>query len=205
MKKIVVIITLIMYFAFNSFSQSIIKKDSSTTELAGVVMYFFNYFQGNKPDVGATIYIIPTYNLSDNILNSLRYFKSNYYFIPTYYKELYYTDLEDSDKNRINELSKKFPSIDNSIKNFIYSSKINELSEYIIKLNGTGVYSIQIKNGKYIMIIRSNNRFYLVDIKPFDKCISQYSGGLYINEFKISNDKYKNISCLFGESYSKDL
>lgn len=195
--------------SYSLVAQSINKKEhptkESTTELTGSVMYFFNKYQGNKPDIGSEIYIIQEEKLSDSSLNMISYFENNAYFIPTYYILRGYGKSNENDEKRITEIKEKFPNVDKWMSNFMYSSNINKIAKYIIKPNSIGNYSIQIKNGKYIMIIKSENRDYWINETPFDKCTSQINGGLFIIQFEINNNEYKNISCLFDISYSRKL
>lgn len=74
-------ILILLLFPFYSFAQE--------AELSGVVTYFFNDYQGNKPDIGAKVYII------DSSANPNFDFQSLYNFrYGTFYRNLYFRYLE---------------------------------------------------------------------------------------------------------------
>ena len=92
MKKIFIL----LLFPFYSFAQEV--------ELSGVVTYFFNHSQGNKPDIGAKIYLI------DSVLNPSFDFQSLHNFMyGRFYRNIYFSYLENENvyKKIINENKNK--------------------------------------------------------------------------------------------------
>ncbi len=74
------------------------------TELNGVVTYFFNDYQGNKPDIGAKVYLI------DSSSNPSFDFQAIYDFkYGSFYRYLYsrYLEIEKVNENIIKEYGKK--------------------------------------------------------------------------------------------------
>jgi hypothetical protein len=147
-----------------------LSKTTKTSEVipalqgsvSGVVTYFFNKNYGDKPDVGAQIFIVDIMKTPDFDLE-----KVNSFYYASFYKSIYleYKSMGVAVPNDIMEKVKKyniddklaFDSFDNSVKNNL--SKI-ELAEDVIKtvVDGSGNYSVKIKPGTYYIYIKSNNR-----------------------------------------------
>lgn len=92
MKKVFIL----LLFPFYAFSQE--------AELSGVVTYFFNHSQGNKPDIGAKVYLI------DSSLNPTFDFQSfNNFMYGRFYRNIYFSYLENEStyKKIINENKNK--------------------------------------------------------------------------------------------------
>jgi hypothetical protein len=127
----------------------------------GVVTYFFNKNFGDKPDVGAEVYIIDSIKVPDFNLELV----DSFYYTNTYknlyleYKsmgkvpddimkkvEKYHLD----DKIAIDSLDK---SATTNIFKIIYSKDVIKTV-----VDGIGNYSVKLKPGTYYVHIKSNNR-----------------------------------------------
>lgn len=112
-KKTIVLITLLTT-VFNSFSQN---------EISGVITYYFNAYQGEKPDIGAKLYLIDSLSMSK--IKNYKYliefpdlkFKKNY---------SYANSIEELEELKQSKEYKKLLSKERSLKKRKHKDKYKE-------------------------------------------------------------------------------
>lgn len=179
---------------------------SQTTNISGVVTYFFNDYQGNKPDIGAKVYII------DSINNSV----FNFSVVDTFYharliRGLYMAYLElfsnyDREGKKY-EGKKKYPGNWESFKEQWDKSK-NDVDQSYADLVKYGVetdekfsaldkrtFAILMKVNEENSILRTvdGNGNYSVNVRP----------GTYYIYMVSKNRTFNNLCEIMGKIYCK--
>lgn len=184
-------------------------------KLSGTVTYFHNEYLGNKPDVGASVYIMDSsahsgidYNAIDSIIEGER----------RYSRYMEYKILADSinkmtsyvlvSKKRKEELKQKVPDIlINNAKSYGVSTKagydsldnnainstlrLKQYSKYSTKADGIGNYSMNIKKpGTYYILLQSVNRTGIG--------LNTIAGKIYLEKVYLEDGDEKNVSFNFG-------
>jgi hypothetical protein len=188
-----------VYFDDKSFTVDLknTTKEKNTIKqerIYGVVTYFFNENFGNKPDVGAEIYVIdseniPNFNYAtvDSFYNVSIYrsFKRMWTGIPSnrYLSDIYNkAKLYDLDKKNINSLDKRASTNISLI--------IDSKDAIKTMADGVGNYSIKVNPGSYYVCIRSKNRS--------DSFITESSGSIKCEKIVVGENEDGNLNCEFG-------
>lgn len=127
----------------------------------GVVTYYFNKNYGDKPDVGAEVYIIDSVKVPDFNLSVVDSF-----YYATFYKNLYleYKSMGKVPDNIMKEVEKYHLDDKQAIDSLDKSASTNIFkilySDDVMKtvVDGIGNYSVKLKPGTYYVHIKSNNR-----------------------------------------------
>jgi hypothetical protein len=165
----------------------------------GVVTYFFNYNFGDKPDIGAKVYIVDSAkipNFNKEVVDSFLH--------ASFYKAAYFTKYQKrkvnpKDTTTVKEIKKynvdndvAFSALDKRAGNNI---DIITESEIAIKtvVDGNGNYSIKTVPGVYYVLIVSNNRKSNI-LTSVTECL----GKMEFKKIVLKEGEEKNISCNFG-------
>jgi hypothetical protein len=183
MKKLILLLMACPAFAFAQNNSSI----------HGVVTFFFNQYQGDKPDIGAGVFILDStkakrFNplIVDSFIfgNSYRHIAANYRQRGSSIPDNILRELRnfgaDSDDN--------FRALDNrcymSFLTFQSSDDANSTT-----VDATGSYYIAVKPGVYYIFIRSHNRTSMT--------VSEYSGRLFFRKVKVKSGQTIDVSTRF--------
>ena len=159
----------------------------------GVVTYFFNKNYGDKPDVGAEVYIADSTKITDfnlAIIDSFHY-ASFYRNIYLEYKSM--GKVPDEIMERIKKYNPEdklaFDSLDKSAAANIFKLKF---AKDVVKtvVDGSGNYSVKLKPGTYYVYIRSNNREGV--------SITESTGKVVCEKVIVKGGEDTNMSCNFG-------
>lgn len=158
MKKLLLLLVLLI--SMSSYSQN-----NSQSKLTGVVTYFFNKYQGNKPDISSKVYIIPIKYINSDSIHSLYNYShtESYIYMYNSYKAMGYKAKQSGDniipidiQNEYNRIS-NFDSIDKKAMSIFYSIKYND-STITKTVDANGNYSADLNYGEYFVIIKSVGR-----------------------------------------------
>lgn len=171
---------------------NIVKQESG--KISGVLTYYFNQNFGDKPDVGASIFVadsamIPEFNFDEvlSFQSAIMYRK----LLDLYNQQnrpLPALIQSQADKNKWAEKT-VFDELDK-----ISSRNITKFknSDKAIKAlaDGAGNYSIKVDPGTYYILIESNNRNGMT--------ITEISGKIYLKKVLIKAGDEQNVSQSFG-------
>lgn len=163
------------------------------TTLKGVITYFFNEYQGDKPDVGAHIWVIDSADAKDfNIKTADSFYYANFYLeIKASYVGMGVAVPADVLK-RISDYGAdagdNFNSLDrrNAMQVFSleYNSKVRKAT-----VDGSGSYSFSLPPGDYFVYIKSNGRQ--------GQTVSEISGKMRIMEVRLAPTEDADASWKF--------
>ncbi len=144
------IFTIIASISIIAFSQE--QQITRYFTIRGVITYFYNDYQGYKPDVGAEIYILQLslenkeFNSIDTLLKRFREYSFYYLGIEI---QSYGNSVNREDIERFNNIDRITYNLCDSIKS----------SKYCIKVvaDGSGNFSRKVKKGNYFILIISKN------------------------------------------------
>lgn len=215
MKKITLLIIL-------SFALSNINAQS---KVSGVVTYFFNDYQGNKPDLGATVYVIDSTKIKD--FDEIIYYK--YYSAMVnkkiaasyekmindleesnkkYGKSKYYKSEYDKNLSFINEFKEKRDGANNDLikSGFETKEKFDELD----RISRKNFYSLETNSekegykttvdavGKYEINIEPG--IYYILIKSNGRkalSVTEIGGKIFYKKIKVIKDRVIDVSTNF--------
>lgn len=196
--KNVVLICLFVTFSLSAFAQ---------TKLSGVVTYYYNEYQGNKPDIGASITLIDSTKTSGfdyELYKNFYYGKSyqNMYYRSLILFEKYTAALQKTRNNKKYDEDRKTyqKGIDDSEKSM--NSHRIEMEKYGY---GNAESSAKIDVNLYMQLLRLNEDLpkksvdasgaYSIDIEP----------GVYYVYIKSKNRKGEGVTELDGKIYIKKV
>lgn len=178
-----------------------LSKTTNTNEIIpaiqgsifGVVTYYFNKNFGDKPDVGAEVYIADSTEIPDFSLATV----DSFYFA-SFYNNIYleYKSMGKVPDN-IMELVKKFnledklafDSLDKRAATNIFKIKYaKDVKKTVV--DGIGNYSVKLKPGTYYVYIKSNNRNGV--------SITEISGKFVCKKVIVKEGEDTNMSCNFS-------
>lgn len=107
-----------------------------TTKIHGVVTYFFNEYQGDKPDIGAKVYVVDSANCKFDRDVAFRY------------------DMA-SIGHKAGESDFDSADLHNAHNNYLI---MQSESAYTTTVDGAGNYSLDVKPGTYYIMIQSKGR-----------------------------------------------
>ena len=192
MKKLSVFIVVCILLSFTFLS---CKKDPG--KVTGTVTYFFNNYQGYKPDIGSTVYV--TKQNCDSLEMYIN--ASCYDWKITYMKSLNddgsYTEISNIYQTRFNEIvgdTSNYKKITNAaILTFIdIHGKINK-GDYMTTVNANGEFMVDVPPGEYNLLIVSSGRKTSVTLGDGDmkvrKCIVKSGETTNVSvKFEVDND-----------------
>ncbi len=207
--------TLLNILLLSLFLSSCNKPDG---KLSGVATYYFNENYGDKPDVGAKIYIVNSDSVKVNfiedfgrakssmgLIESQEHLKSSLNsIIETYTISLnkpYYTKKEKDEKRKaIEEYQTQLAGIDIDTS---YAQKYQDIGDsaflQIIDLqnkskifiaDGAGTYSTNLRPNKYFVLIQSNHRN--------GNTLADYKGQIYFQSVTIESEKETTANAKFS-------
>lgn len=140
---------------------------SQKGKIQGVITYFFNDYQGNKPDLGAEVYIVDSAKC------------------PKYDSEVSFQFELASIKDNKGDDFKKL-----DIKNALNNKEITSC-ESVNKttVDASGKYSIDLPEATYFILIKSKGRTGL--------SVTEIMGKVYLMKIKLKNDQVKDVSYNF--------
>jgi hypothetical protein len=132
------------------------QSNQNSTELKGVITYFFNKYQGDKPDIGAQIEIWPYVDKTDSLID--KFIEAKTYQI--LYKSASYEDKSNFMDHLVKlncETKTKFDSLDMKV---AIKTLLLKKNKDLITLNadGSGNYSVYLMPGVYEILITSKGR-----------------------------------------------
>ena len=170
------------------------KNTIKQERIYGVVTYFFNENLGNKPDVGAEIYVID----SEDIPNFNYATVDSFYNVSIYksYKRMWTNPPTNKILGAIYNKAKQYDLDRKNINSLDRRASIN-MSQIIdskdaIKtmVDGVGNYSIKVNPGFYYVCIRSKNRS--------DSYITESTGSIKCEKIVVGENEDGNLNCEFG-------
>jgi hypothetical protein len=211
MKKIIVALV----FVFTCFGYSQVK-------IKGVVTYYFNEYQGNKPDIGTTVVVVDTsevkkfdYEIWSNYHYGKGYRKINEIDekILKNYKSLYDNSISDGDNEKAEkykiEADKALFDLNENIKQIKkHNVDTDEKFNNIDKQLSTSLFQFRMSKDPFIETTVDGSGNYSINIKPgtyyvFIKSknrtgltITDVSGTTYITKVKVTNND-KDVSYNF--------
>lgn len=154
MKKIIL---LLLLSPFQSHSQKI----------SGVVTYYFNQYQGDKPDIGAKVLIVDSLNIDTTLIHKIEMLQlANVYRNTDSGK---HAKIKRFSQQQVSTIS-EFPLLWPLISNDDYFEKLNDtlMRKYVdlqhtrdaitCEVDGSGNYSMSVKPGSYYIFFESNGR-----------------------------------------------
>lgn len=199
-----------------TYSKDPVDTKAPTSTIKGVVTYFFNKYQGDKPDLGSSVVVVDSaqvknfdyqlwknYQFATSYRNIIDMTKTRYDNYSLLYnnskgaeKEKYKADMESAQKDLekyAKELEKynadtdeKYKILDKEL--FPTLFQFQNAKEPFIEttIDNNGNYSISIPSGVYYVYIKSKNR------KGYT--VTDVSGKTYIDKVKVSKNQNKDVS-----------
>lgn len=163
-------------------------QDKST--IKGVVTYFFNKYQGDKPDLGAQVWLIDSTKA-----NGYNQPLSDTFYYGYFYRNLYAgarkvpNDVKEQIKKWGVEKDEDFKSIDErAMRNFLNIENNPNLLRTTV--DATGRYSFEVQPGTYYIIIKSKGRNGL--------SITEINGKFYSDKIILISGQTKDHSYNFS-------
>lgn len=174
-------------------SATCMAQNKPSATIRGVVTYFFNKYQGDKPDIGAEVFALDSLvakNFDESVVDSFS--SANFY---RGLKESY-NSMGVAVPDNVTTQLKKYKGDDDEYfrgldgRNYYQYISIKASDQvYQATIDATGGYSIDVKPGTYYLFIKSNNRTNMT--------ISEYKGKMYFKKVRIKNQQSMNISHKF--------
>jgi hypothetical protein len=177
--------------SINLDGQRIVNTSENFT-LSGVVTFFFNKYQDNKPDLGAEVFIADSVFVSDIDIEAIKLYKKAS-FMRNIYKDYKASGLNVPD-NVINDLRSYGAETEGEFKTIDKKATANVLKvQYAVNavklfIDGNGTFSTNLPKGTYYVLIRSKNRT--------DLSVTELLGKVYFEKIKITNQN-KTINTKF--------
>lgn len=143
-------------------------------DVSGVVTYYFNEYQGDKPDIGAKIYItkknIDTLMLglfcarTERLITTIKRDKNNNLNDVEYYNELANIERDKSIESlqaSINRITDEYKMNKDSLLNeawFLYRRISDDENTFSTTVDAVGRYQLKVTPGKYNIIVISKGR-----------------------------------------------
>jgi hypothetical protein len=164
------------------------NKNISNGELKGVVTYYFNKNYGDKPDVGAKIYVRNTDTTGHKQSPTakyeraavLKYLVDNKVDVEKYSSQL---------KEMNGDTKAGFDELSSAVIKDMYSIERDETAK-IVTADGNGSYSVKLSPGLYEVIITSKGRTSLT--------VAEINGKIATKIISIKSDDVKTIDYRFG-------
>ncbi|TCD22008.1 hypothetical protein EZ456_17860 [Pedobacter psychrodurus] len=164
------------------------NKNLSNGELKGVVTYYFNKNYGDKPDVGAKIYVRKTDTTGRKQSPTakyeraavLKYLVDNKVDVEKYSSQL---------KEMNGDTKAGFDELSSAVIKDMYSIERDETAK-IVTADGNGSYSVKLSPGLYEVIITSKGRTSLT--------VAEINGKIATKIISIKSDDVKTIDYRFG-------
>lgn len=170
----------------------IYSQNSSNSSIRGVITYYFNEYQGNKPDIGAEVFILDSAAIKFNEATVDSFHYANFYRnLARDYKAMgspipqdvlsQVTKYKTDDENFFKSLDER---------NFIEFLKVKSSDQnYTANVDGSGNYSINVRPGTYYVFIKSHNRD--------GSTMSEIMGKMFFKKTHVLADKTVNVSMNF--------
>lgn len=199
-----------------TYSKDPVETYFATSIIKGVVTYYFNKYQGDKPDLGATVVVVDSaqvknfdyqlwknYHFASSYRNIYEMTKTRYDNCSFLYKkskgsekEKYKADMENAQQDldkyskeleKYNaETDEKFKNIDKELFPTLFQFQNGKEPFIETTIDNNGNYSINVPAGVYYVYIKSKNR------KGYT--ITDVSGKTYIDKVKVAKNQNKNVS-----------
>jgi hypothetical protein len=163
------------------------------SSIKGVVTFFFNKYQGDKPDIGSDVWIVDSaaekkYN--EKLADSF-YYANFYRGLKSSYKSMGQAPPQEV-LNGIQQFGGNdddlFKAIDSRNYSQFAAVKLNDDTPHST-VDASGTYSFQVKPGVYYVIIKSHNRTGLT--------MCEISGKMYYAKVKVKTGQQKDVSTKF--------
>jgi hypothetical protein len=164
-------------------------------KIYGVITYFFNKNYGDKPDVGAKVFIVDSSKVSGfdiSLLDSFHYGNS--------YRQMYLSyksmkmDVPIEVMNQVKKYNVENKTSFDSLDYRTYRSVFGkiQISKYVKEtvIDGVGNYSLNVLPGTYYVYIKSNNRK--------GSSITEISGKVRCFKIIVKDGNETNVSYNFG-------
>lgn len=168
-------------------------QTKGTSTIRGVVTFFFNKYQGDKPDIGAEVFALDSSaanKFNPSTVDSFHY-ASVYRGISASYKNMNSpvpSQVQDELKKYNAEDEQYFKALDlRDYEQFLRVSQAEEVYQAVV--DGTGSYSISLPPGAYYVFIKSHGRTSM--------SVSEYKGMLAFKKIKVKADQSINFSTKF--------
>lgn len=168
---------------------------TKTCTLHGVVTYYFNEYQGDKPDIGASVAVVDSANANNfsQALADTFYYANFYLGLRTEYKNMNQSEPHDIAK-KMSEygISKDadFDSIDHRNGRQTLDLSVNGHSRNTT-VDASGNYSMSLPPGTYYILIQSNNRR--------GRNFTEVTGKLRTRKVRLTDSEEMNFSCKFDQ------
>lgn len=191
MKPIFISFTFIFLSTASSLGQKTSALDQQTATVRGVITYYFNQYQGNKPDLGAEIFVVDsakTPEFSQALADSF-YYGNAYRGYAERYREMRKevpSDIKDNIEKWGVKEDDSFGELD---KRNAKNTLLVKYAKDVIKttVDGTGTFSVQLAvPGTYYIIIRSKGRTGL--------SITEVTGKVYTKKISPKAGEYLDVS-----------
>lgn len=164
------------------------KTTSNNGELKGVITYYFNRNYGDKPDIGAKIYVRKTDTTGRKLSPTakyeraavLKYLVDNKVDVEKYSSQL---------KEMNGDTKAGFDELSSAVIKDIYSIDRDETAK-VVTADGNGSYSVKLSPGLYEVIITSKGRTSLT--------VAEINGKIATKIVLIKADDVKTIDYRFG-------
>lgn len=214
MKKLITLILLLV--CLGSYSQE--------TGITGVVTYFFNDYQGDKPDIGAKIYVLDSikhtdfnYKLISDFLTaktyislsnfSLQSLERNEEYVKKYEKKKKYADLVQRKKEEIENDKKDLSNYNDKLVklNAETNEKFNQLTNSAADVRRELIYKEPIitrtigATGNYTITLNEGVYYVIIESKNRTGLNQvEIMGKIYATKVKIVSGQLKDISHNFS-------
>lgn len=172
LKKIILILVVIT-------STLITDAQTTTCKVQGVVRYYFNDYQGYKPDLGAEIYIVPKKEK-----DTIPHYKNWVEYEELINKKIsylkYHEYLPKIEAERFSGYKEAYDSLITNNSFICLSDRIaieDRLAKFTVIIDASGLYSIQLPYGTYYFLFKSKNRT--------RGSVLEFQNRYYIKEIKI--------------------
>jgi len=203
-----------------TYTKDQVDTNSSTSTIKGVITYYFNKYQGDKPDLGSSVVVVD----SAKVKNFDYQLWKNYHFATSYRnimdmtktridnltylykntrgseKEKYKLDLDNAQQDldkytkeleKYNaETDEKYKIIDNELFPTLIQFKNGKEPFIETTVDNNGNYSINVPPGVYYVYIKSKNR------KGYS--ITDVSGKTHMDKVKVTKNQNKDLSHNFS-------
>lgn len=188
MKKVLLLL-LILSTAVNGQVKQKSKAINTSGKLAGTITYDLTPLAPTKPDVGATIFI----RQSDVIKESAQDVMANY-MKAKMYTYLYSVEKNENDYKQLQllnaETKEKLDALDNTTAEFLAKFK-KDPKTIMITTDQDGNYSVNLKSGRYEIIICSNNKSNKKSVTELNGMVYSYFIDIKANETTNRNHRFK--------------
>lgn len=172
---------------------TIFGQDAKKCSIKGVITYYFNEYQGDKPDVGAQIWVIDSLQIpAFKIGLSDTFYQGNFYRNIKSYYETTGKKTPQFIEEQLNiwraSSDSEFDTIDKRNFSQLLAIEVNKKT-IISTVDGAGNYSIKASPGTYYVYIKSNGRQ--------GNTVTEITGKCYIKRIKIEEGDEASIDHKF--------